>query len=229
MGLALEVGILADLKTNDLEGYKVYQDQFSELSKYLKKIKFPNHIEPEDCEVWGCDMYGYRGIHYLRRLAVYIDMDNDLPEPGDQNSSKDKHLFQYYREYDKLRLLSTWLLRKFSKFKFGFDHLIIHSDCNGFYLPIKFNDVLIPDMNSKIIGRFVGSSYKLLDECTMIANILGIPPEFNEISEELYIASDDQGHGDELWEIFGVEAFTCVRLIRACEMSIKNKAAITFT
>lgn len=229
MGLAIEVGFLADLKQNDLEGYQVFKDQFSLISSCLDELGLPEHVEPENCEVWSCEMYGYSGLHYLRRLAAYIDAGNKLPPPGDSSASKDPVLRQYYRLADKVEYgLFGNLRKKLGRVHLGFNHLIMHSDCDGYYLPIEFENVIRPEKSQDIFGEFIGSSHKLLSECKQLAFLLQIPEKFDENSEELFIAADYQGEGDSLWEKFGVEAFTCVRLMRACEKSIENKAAIVY-
>ena len=48
MGLALEVGILADLKTADEEGYRHFQDQFELVNQLLTQNGLPAHTESED-------------------------------------------------------------------------------------------------------------------------------------------------------------------------------------
>jgi hypothetical protein len=51
----------------------------------------------------------------------------------------------------------------------------------------------------------------------------GIDPE----SEELWQASDQQGEGAG-WRRYGVESFTCVRLLAAARESLKRGAAVVF-
>src|SRR5262245_44899537 len=100
MGLSLEVGILTDLKENDQEGAEHFREEFRTLNRYLESEDLPPHDEPESCEVWSCDMWGYTGLHYLRRIAAHLDLSGRLPPPGDENSSKDSILEQYFRLVD---------------------------------------------------------------------------------------------------------------------------------
>src|SRR5688572_505740 len=67
MGLSLEVGILADLKEHDPEGAQQFREEFETLNRFLASEGLPPHHEPESCEVWSGDMWGYSGLHYLRR------------------------------------------------------------------------------------------------------------------------------------------------------------------
>ncbi len=159
-------------------------------------------------------MFGYSGLHYFHRIAVYLDAGKDLPKPGDKNASKDELLQKIYD--DPLSGNAT------------FDHLIHHSDAEGYYLPIDFKDIVVPDEEDEIAGGWVGSSVQLLRECEIIAKVLNIPSHLDSASDELWEAADTQGKGNTIWEQYGVETFTCVCLIEACRNSIKTGAAIVF-
>lgn len=213
MGLSIEVGSLSSLIENDEEGYESFKQDLSNVNTCLAEAGLPLHTEPEDCETWGCDMFGYSGLHYLRRLAVHLDATEKLPEtPGDENSADDPLLESYYES------LPTS----------GFNHLLQHSDAEGFYLPIDFTEVLFPDEELEIPGGMVGSSIRLLAECQRIAQALGIPAELDESSDELWEAADAQGESDILWRRFGIESYTCVCLMCACKKSIETGAAVVF-
>jgi hypothetical protein len=110
----------------------------------------------------------------------------------------------------------------------SFDHLLHHSDAEGFYLPIDFADVLYPSEELEIAGGMVGSSIRLLAECQCITQVLAIPAELDENSDELWEAAEAQGESDILWKRFGVESFSCVGLIYACRKSIETGAAVVF-
>jgi hypothetical protein len=73
MGLALAVGVLAELKEVDPEGFEFHAAALERLSRYMKSCNLPLHQEPEDCEVWSGQMIGYSGLHDLRRIAAYLD------------------------------------------------------------------------------------------------------------------------------------------------------------
>src|SRR5688500_17035749 len=113
MGLSLEVGILADLRESDPEGEEVFGEYFDTLNDYLESVAMEPHREPEACEVWSADMYGYSGLHYLRRLAAHVDLTGKLPSPGDDESSKDPVLEQYFADVTGQR--TGFLARLFSR------------------------------------------------------------------------------------------------------------------
>jgi hypothetical protein len=229
MGLGLEVGILADLRVNDEEGYEYFRSHLEALNRYLQQANIPEHEEREDGEVWSAEMFGYSGLHYLRRFAAHLDLTGRLPSPGGDDSSNDPILEQYYQVADgaKGSFLSR-LWGKHKNIKRTFDHLIVHSDAEGFYLPIEFPNVLFPDESLAIAGGMVGSSYSLLRECERIAAALEIPADLDETSDALWEAADSQGEGSLKWERYGVESFSCICLIRGCRKSIESGAVLVF-
>jgi hypothetical protein len=228
MGLSLEVGILADLNENDQEGAAHFREEFATLNRFLESEGLAPHLEPESCEVFSCAMWGYSGLHYLRRVAAHLDLKKRLPRPGDQDCSKDPVLVQYYEMVDNG---STGLLTRL----FGrqplrtFDHLIVHGDAEGFYLPEDLASVLVLSENYPIAGGMVGSSVRLRDECARLASALSLPLDIDLESDELLEAAESQGNGGQTWQRYGIESFTCLRLYHAALHSIKEGAAIVFT
>jgi hypothetical protein len=214
MGVGIEVGILADFReSGDDEGFNYYFNQFDVLNRCLQSAGLPTHNEPEDCEIWTCDLFSFSGLHCcLRRLAAHLDQSGKIPPPADRrNIAEDPVLLQYYE----------------SNFVGGFDHLICHSDYNGLYLPIDFPDVLFPNPELGLGG--LGSTIQLLRECEQLAQILKIPKHLDENSKELdKVSYESQGEGSCLWEKYGIESCVCVRLIRGCQHSIRAGAAIVF-
>lgn len=229
MGLSLEVGILVDLRENDEEGFDYFRNQFEALNSHLNQANIAAHVEPDDCEVWSCEMFGYSGLHYLRRLAAYLDATEHLPPPGDDGASKDPRLEQYFQHVmGKIPSFAARLFQKQHTFSRSFDHLIVHSDAEGFYLPIEFTDVQYPDEKLEIAGGMIGSAPRLLSECKRIAGVLEIPSDLDETSKALWDAADSQGEGDQTWQRYGIESYSCVCLMRGCMKSIESKAALVF-
>ncbi len=158
-------------------------------------------------------MYGYTGLHCLRRAAAWLESRNELPPtPGDIHAADDPVLRRHYEGLSSAR----------------FDHLINHSDAEGYYLPIDFPRVLVPGHELGVLGGMLGSSVRLLAECRKIAEALGIPGDLTETSKELWEAADRQGESDIPWERFGIESFSCVCLMKGCEQSIAHGAALVF-
>ena len=228
MGLDLSVGFIADLKVNDPESAEDFAQYFSFVGQLLKEAGLPEHMEPTDCEVWGAQMFGYSGLHYLRRIAAHIDAGLPLPPPGDNKSSSDALVEAYFDDVLGKRIgLMQRLFKKQPQFARSFDHLIVHGDSEGFYLPQDFPSVLFAD-DKKLPGGMLGSVPRLLAELERLAEALGLPENLHSQSEELWEAADSQGGGDALWERYGIESFSCVVLREACHKSLASGAAIVF-
>lgn len=228
VGLDLSVGYIADLRENDPEGTEVFEEQFAFVNLLLQESGLAPHTEPLKCEVWGCQMFGYSGLHYLRRIAAHVDAGLPVPHPGGDDSSNDSVLLAYYDDVaGKTPSLVNRIFRKQARFSRTFDHLIVHSDAEGFYLPQDFPQVLFAE-DKKLPGGMLGSVPRLLAELERLAVVLGVPGDLHSQSEELWEAADSQGEGDENWQRYGIESYSCVVLREACHKSLESGAAIVF-
>jgi hypothetical protein len=229
MGLSVEVGYLADIRANDdEEAAGWFREQMDQLNGYLESVGLQRHDEPEECDVFSCDLHGYSGVHYLRRIAAHLDLRARLPPPGNKEASKDPVVAEYYRQADEPPpgLLSR-LFRRSTRPR-TFDHLMLHSDAEGYYLPQDFPSVLLPPESLEIAGEMVGSSVRLLKECKRLAAALRLPLELDPESDEVFAAMNSQGPGELQWQRYGIESYVCLQLHDACEHSLKNGAAIVF-
>jgi hypothetical protein len=173
MGLALEVGILADLKKADAEGFAYFKEQFGILNQVLSDAGLKMHVEPEELdEVFSCGMYGYGGLHRLRRVGAYLALDMPIPPPGDKEAAKDPIL---QREYWDGFIAGERL---------KYQHLITHGDAEGFYVPIDFEGPLVA-IDTPLLGGSLGSTQQLRAECRELASILGVPAGMDAAADEL--------------------------------------------
>ncbi|SNR83599.1 hypothetical protein SAMN05216252_101339 [Actinacidiphila glaucinigra] len=159
-------------------------------------------------------MWGYSGLHTVRRLAVHLATDGRLPEPLDQAQ----------------RATDDPLLSKVYKALPGdppgpFDHLIHHSDCEGYYVPVDFAHVIV---DKKARGGYLGSSVRLLAETRRLAEALGLPEDLDPHSEEVFEVADAEEPTTERWQRYGVESYVCLQLLQAAKLSIATGAAIAF-
>lgn len=217
MDLKITVGILTRIKNKgDYQGFKYLQSVFSAINQALANEELPTYREPANLKrTWSVKLKcSY--IHYLRRLAAHISLRNSLPEPSLDDPAADP----CYREY-----LETMGL---TAMKWRFDHLFFHSDCNGFYLPVDFEDVLFPELGLNIPGDMVGSSYRLRDECHRISERLALPLDLRLTPEE-FQDGPMRNNSDHLWKKFPVESYVCFILYWASIISIATGAAIVFT
>src|SRR5581483_8744033 len=83
-------------------------------------------------------------------------------------------------------------LRIDREYSIGNCHLICHSDCEGYYIPLDFPEPLYDDRDGSRIGGMLGSSQQALRELIQVAPLLGIrlddgfPPDavWDEINNE---------------------------------------------
>ncbi|MGV9340278.1 hypothetical protein [Streptomyces sp. NPDC003688] len=169
----------------------------------------PGRVDVEDAEF---ELWGYSGLHTVRRLAVHLAAHGRLPEPLPANESR--------------RASGDPLLRKVYEGLPGkrpepFEHLVHHADHEGYYVPVDFARVI-----TGAPGGPLGSSVRLLAETRRIAAALGLPEDLDPDSEEVFEASDAEEPAAEGWQRYGVESYVCLQLIRAAKLSIATGAAI---
>lgn len=109
-----------------------------------------------------CERIGnYNLIHHLRRYALHIDINGKLTDDFSSllDPCEDKLLLKIYDE----------------ELKTNFPHLIDHSDCDGYYIPVEFStpvwikpsEIDIEDDDSSMLIS-IGSSINLLKELEFI-------------------------------------------------------------
>jgi len=224
------VGLYADLLESEPEEAEALKLRLDELSDYLVSIGLPGHEEPREGGQWGADMLGYSGLHTLRRLAAHLDAGEPLPEPGGPDSARDPVLRAYVDQATRPEpgVLGR-IFRRRRAFARGFDHLIIHSDAEGVYLPADFEPVVFPPPELEIPGGMVGSAPRLIRELDRIAAVLGVPEELTSNSSELWDAEERQGSAGAGWERYFAEACSLVVLREGCREAVASGAALVFT
>jgi len=212
MGLAVEVGMLAYLLENDPEGADWLRESFESVNELMADNKLPPHHEPERLSPLknraSILSYPYSFLHYLRRVAAHVAEKpgwaaKPFPESSDPAADPlvDKH--------------SAYLE----------SHLMCHSDCEGYYLPIQFKKVLFDD-EDRIPGGMLGSSFELQRELIAVAPALGIRLENGQLSDEVADRLNVEIEAESpLW----IEKAVWLSLFEAARLSIEHKTAICFT
>jgi hypothetical protein len=227
----LSVGYLADVMSGDPEGSTEVSGYFARLNEALVSAGCKPHLEPVELDEslrFSCDMWGYSGLHHLRRIAAHVALGLPMPSPVADGAAEDPVLKRFYAEVAKPSNFVARLLRSQSGNSLRFRHLIVHSDAEGFYVPQDFLKVIFPADRLKIPGAMIGSVPRLQEECRALAGLLEIPEGLDIESDEVLEAAEDPGSGGVQWQRYGIESFSCMRLLAACQVSLRTGAAIVF-
>jgi hypothetical protein len=219
VGLDISVGDLVQLTHDDPEMLPDVQAEFERLQAALAAAGLAGYHEPHELpeEALVCSRIGpYGTLHFLRRIAAHLWHSNHLPAPADQDASNDPILEKCY-QYLQAQGSGT-----------GFDHLLYHSDCEGYYVPIDFARVVEAEDRFNIPGTLIGSSQRLLSECARLAGILELPLDLDPESDEAWSAAQEQGKSSVLWRRYGIESRVCLVLHSAASLSIRYGSALTF-
>lgn len=162
MGLGIEVGMLADLLESDEEGADWLRESLSNLNALLMKHGLSCHLEPEILPPFDnrsvISSFPYSFLHQLRRAYVQWRKYPDIPITAcdsDEDAASDPAIDEESLQMDS--------------------HLLCHSDCEGFYVPVPFREVLVDDEDpGRISGGMLGSSYQLAHELVEMASAIGI-------------------------------------------------------
>jgi hypothetical protein len=210
----MTVGILADDDDDD-EYTDMVRADFTVIRELLDLAGTGPWDEPElnERDVTWFEMWGYSGLHTVRRLAVHLAENASLPDPLESRDAADDPLLR--KAYADLPGDPAG----------PFTHLIHHSDCEGYYVPADFEQVIVDE---RLTGGYLGSSVRLLTETRSIAAALNLPEDLDPDSDEIIEAADAGTPAGEGWQRYGIESCVCLRLIHAAKHSIKTGAAIAF-
>ncbi|HLU09248.1 MAG TPA: hypothetical protein VK003_06245 [Oceanobacillus sp.] len=228
MALTLTVGILPHVRRYNPERLSYYFEQFAAINHALLERGFPEHEEPEEIEDWSVEMYGHSGLHTLRRVAAHLWAGKGVPEPakrgpaGVPDASTDPVLGEYYDE------VRSWLEAGVARYRMAYEHLILHSDDRGYYLPMRFSQVIFASPTLNVAGSMIGSAQVLIDECRQLLGALGVPPMLDYESDAVREAVNNPGRGIG-WERYGIEVESCLKLMAACQRSLETGAVVVFT
>ncbi len=212
MGLSVNVGVIADALRFDPEAADWYREDFETINRVLEEEGLPSHDEPKELPelVWrnDCSGFPYTFIHYLRRFYARAVEDFDwIPSPvaEGEDPTEDEVLNE---ESEKCE-----------------SHLLCHSDCEGYYLPINFSDVIVSDKH-EIPGGLLCSSFRLEEELIAIAPKLGIVLKDGVLSDSNANAINLEC--TEETTPFYIEKLVWITLFEAARLSIEHKSAIQF-
>jgi hypothetical protein len=151
----------------------------------------------------------YSSLHRLRRVLTLLDREEPVtPLGGPQGIGRE----------DDGKVLDQTLLM--------YSHLLCHSDCDGYYVPVDFGDPLFLPEEGVAGGGMVGSSQGLLAELRRCAPTLGIRLDadghLSDAEAERLNRLPPEGGG------FAVEARVWLTLYEACRASLASGHLIVF-
>jgi hypothetical protein len=215
MSVYLHVGLL------DEKDWAEYQEgfrrTFAAIRQVLRDGGVPDYEEPTlSGQSWSSQVWPSNGIAYLQRFAAYFpdpDETEEWPTPGDPKA--------------RLNPLHDEVVEdSYSLDQEGpFQHLIFHNPQYGFWVPVDFPDVVMPEEGMGV-GNFIGSSVRLLEECERLAKLLELPLTMSPNDKCIWLVVDHPGKGRLPWQRYGIESFNLLRLYHGCRKSLELGAAL---
>ena len=212
MGLAISVMTIADAKSDDEEYGQHVEAEIKLVNQLLEENNLPTYSDPPGTltlkargQLHG---FGYSWLHYLRRALAYQRNEEELsPVEEDEDPSDDGILEEEYYMLDS--------------------HLICHSDCEGFYVPLDFPESLYGTDKIEVLGGMVGSSHGLKRELIDVAPLIGIELDAaNELSDAAAKALQEEQQSMD--HEFAIERQVWFTLFEAANDSIKHGFLISF-
>lgn len=212
MGLSLGVGVLAELVRRDPDGAAAFRRQLAIIQRLLAQHGLPAFDEPADviipeAERPRFDSFPYLHLHCLRRFAARCKVDGQPPPPlGPRDDPRRDRAIE----------------RAGSLFDF---HLLVHSDAEGFYVPVDFADVIFDHDKLGLAGEMLGSSVRLLRELVAIAPALQIAVGDDLAPDELRrVEAQVAAQTDPFWR----ERMAWAGLYQAARASTRHGVLIAF-
>ncbi|MBE9207932.1 hypothetical protein IQ244_15650 [Nostoc sp. LEGE 06077] len=197
---------------SDEELLEFVEGDLVDINNVLQQQGLPTHQEAFGEWVQNLEFpqlsWSYSTIHYLRYFAARF-IENRGWNPTVEDSNK-KDIPTYLGDY-------IFELKK--------SHLICHSDCNGYYLPIDFETVIY-DQN--LPGYWLGSSIYLVKELEYLAELLSFnlgefTPNLNKVYEQRKEELDNKS------DFLSVHKSLLLDLYNVAQASVEYGSAIAFT
>jgi hypothetical protein len=212
MGLAVSTDYLADMLENDAEGAEWFRANLEIVNSFLVEAGLPTHVESERRGMARprahCASFPYSFLHYLRRAFAHVREYPDRalqPVPADADPAADPVV------EDAATMMNT--------------HLLCHSDCEGFYVPQEFDDVIFDVDGRGLPGGMLGSSQRLLAELVEVAPALGIALDGGKLTDKRAAELAEEEEADSpFWR----ERLVWLALFENARTSIANRTLLVF-
>ncbi|OSC41968.1 hypothetical protein [Mycobacterium decipiens] len=210
MGLSLYTHYLAETLETDPELAEWFRRDLGLVNQMLVAKELPAHHEPS---TYGTTKrrhvsdFPYSFLHYLRRAFALLHEDEPLTPLADgERPSEDPAVDNASAMMDS--------------------HLLCHSDAEGFYVPVDFDDILFDTEERGLPGGILGSSQGLMRELIKTAPALGIALDGGVLSDteaaRLYAEGEDES--TPFWR----EKLVWLALYENARVSIDDKTLLVF-
>lgn len=241
MGLAVEVGYLADMLAHDAEGAAEAMADLEAINDALATQGLPTHTEPTEVAVWSADMLSYSGLLALREVAAMLWAGRPIPRDrmieGDDTQASDTLVSAFLENLAGSAEL-TLVGRAFRALFRGsepparppFLHLTLHSDHDGYYVPVPLDVPLVPKRVTEDTEHLwpLGSTLGLEADINEMCAALSLPVDMGHDDAALARHLDSPAPDGLLWQAQPCAAHACLVLREACFRSLSTGAAIRF-
>jgi hypothetical protein len=167
MGLSISTHFLADMLENDEEGAEWIQESIALVNELLVQNDLPQHVEPTTATTLlraHTSSFPYSFLHYLRRAFAHVHQGTKLtPAPENYDPSKDLVVDRASSMFDA--------------------HLLCHSDAEGYYVPVDFDEVIFDLDERGLAGGSLGSTQRLMAELVRTAPAIRISLDDGKLSD----------------------------------------------
>jgi hypothetical protein len=212
MSLAIHVGVLACGDGADPDAVNLDRQNFRHINRLLAERELPLHEEPE-----SLPKLTYRGQlisfpylwtpYLLRAVAHALHAPREFgPVRAGEDPSQDKQIDA-------------------ALYTFAESHIICHSQTEGYFVPIDFEDVIADNRKGGLTGRLLGSSQRALKELVRTAPLLEIPLVDKQLSDDAarsLAKEPDESH--PCW----IERKVWLSMFEAFRHSVEHKCAVVY-
>lgn len=210
MGLAINVG--NPCLGYDEEGVEWYRQRYRRLAEALAAHGVPGWSEPEappppSAMRSHCASFPYGHLqHLMCAYAQRLRHDRVTPLISEADFAAGMHIVS-----DMTSMLTS--------------HLLCHSDTDGFYVPVAFEDPLFLPEDVVEGSPVVGSSHVLLEELVWVGPAIGVRLESDGSLSDGEAARLLQRRGDP----FEIAQNVWLTLHEACRASVAHGNAIVYS
>lgn len=213
------------------------REEFSRLGHGLAEFELPPHEEPEtlpEGEGESSFLIAHpNGLHLLRRLALHLWAHDRLPAPGGDEDLEDPLFGDYYDCLVEPEIEAFWERARKNNPHPNFEHLLVHSDHEGWHIPADMPEVLQPSEEAEVPGELIGSIPRLIDECSRIAQALEIPEGLSHDDPGLVELALEEAErpkgGSPKYLRYGPEAQACATCLHAARRALASGAGMHWT